>query len=741
MTILEVIARHKDVCNLATDMKLYDALHQTSLLLQEIQNDELHTEFENSKDTYSNMLNYTVKGIKDPQREVILNSLVIRIVEMADKIKELYLEKYHHTLQERKSNAYNQLSLIQQKLNDSIESSYQHVKMIELLNETEISVDDDDMQRKRQEFRYSFFDYILYSDKLTDSDVKFIRKVNDLENILWYEKSLMVSAVTLSMMRYFDSHKMDLLFYFYETGEFQVRQRALTGILILFLLYDKRVKYYKALNEKIKKIYAESGVDESEMLILIKQLVKARDTEKLSKRMTEEIIPDIQKLTPKIEEKLDLDNLFKDESITDKNPDWQSFLEDSPELMGKIEELSKMQLEGNDVFMSAFSQLKHFYFFQQISNWFIPFYKENPEINRILETEDPKFKEVFAESLERSTYMCNSDKYSFLLNLKMMAAPQKGMLLNMFNAELESINELSDSDELLNGLLKSQTVYTQYIQDLYRFFKLHPNRKDFEDIFELKLDFHENSFLKSVYPDQSFLKVIADFLFKTDHYADALDIFLVLNAGKNQDMELLQKIGYCYQQTGDFSDALNHYYMAELFDSNNVWNLKKIAFCLKKQNNYHKAIDYYVLIEKLEPENTQVQMNIANAFLHLKEFSKALNYYYKIEFSATETTGICRPIAWCLFVLGQFAKSKDYFTRLLESGSFNKYDYMNYGHVLFVEGNFRAAADLYLQSIRQKDNSLDNFLKGFADDSEYLLKHGSGRAEIQMMLDYLKYNL
>jgi tetratricopeptide (TPR) repeat protein len=741
MTIHEVIARHKDVCNLATDMKLYDALHQTSLLLQEIQNDELHTEFENCKETYSNMLNYTVKGIKDPQREIILYSLVIRIVEMADKIKEQYLEKYHHTLQERKSNAYNQLSLIQQKLNDSIESSHQHVKMLELLNETEISVDDGDMQSKHQAFRYSFFDYILYSDKLSDSDVQFIRNVNDLENILWYEKSLMVSAVTLSMMRYFDNHKMDLLFYFYETGGFQVRQRALTGILILFLLYDKRVKYYKALNEKIKKIYAESGVDESEMLILIKQLVKARDTEKLSKRMTEEIIPDIQKLTPKIEEKLDLDNLFKDETYTDKNPDWQSFLEDSPELMDKIEELSKMQLEGNDVFMSAFSLLKHFDFFKQISNWFIPFYKENPEINKILENEDNKFKEVFAESLEKSTYMCNSDKYSFMLNLKMMPAQQKGMLLNMFNAELESINELSDSDELLNDLLKSQTVYTQYIQDLYRFFKLHPNRKDFEDIFELKLDFHENSFLKSVYPDQSFLKVIADFLFKTDHYSDALDIFLVLNSGKNQEMELLQKIGYCYQQLGDFSNALNHYYKAELFDSNNVWNLKKIAFCLKKQNNYNKAIDYYYLIEKLEPENTQVQMNIANAFLHLKEFSKALNYYYKIEFSSTETTGICRPIAWCLFVLGQFAKSKDYFTRLMESGSFNKYDYMNYGHVHFVEGNFRAAADLYMQSIRQNDNTLDNFLKGFKDDGEYLLKHGSGKPEIQMMIDYLKYNL
>ena len=38
---------------------------------------------------------------------------------------------------------------------------------------------------------------------------------------------------------------------------------------------------------------------------------------------------DIQKLKPQIEEKLDLDNLFKDESNGDKNPDWQSFFRDT----------------------------------------------------------------------------------------------------------------------------------------------------------------------------------------------------------------------------------------------------------------------------------------------------------------------------------------------------------------------------------------------------------------------------
>ena len=36
-----------------------------------------------------------------------------------------------------------------------------------------------------------------------------------------------------------------------------------------------------------------------------------------------------------------------------------------------------MQIEGSDVFMSAFSKLKNFPFFNEFSNWFSPFYKEN----------------------------------------------------------------------------------------------------------------------------------------------------------------------------------------------------------------------------------------------------------------------------------------------------------------------------------------------------------------------------
>ncbi|NJM15214.1 MAG: hypothetical protein HC896_07400 [Bacteroidales bacterium] len=57
------------------------------------------------------------------------------------------------------------------------------------------------------------------------------------------------------------------------------------------------------------------------------------------------------------------------------------------------------------------------------------------------------------------------------------------MVMELFNMELKALNELNKSDELINDQLKNKTVITQYMQDLYRFFKLYPQKTEHNDIF------------------------------------------------------------------------------------------------------------------------------------------------------------------------------------------------------------------------------------------------------------------
>lgn len=56
----------------------------------------------------------------------------------------------------------------------------------------------------------------------------------------------------------------------------------------------------------------------------------------------------------------------------DLNPDWEKAFESSG-LGDKIREMNELQLEGADVYMSTFAQLKTYPFFKEPYNWFYPF--------------------------------------------------------------------------------------------------------------------------------------------------------------------------------------------------------------------------------------------------------------------------------------------------------------------------------------------------------------------------------
>ena len=77
-----------------------------------------------------------------------------------------------------------------------------------------------------------------------------------------------------------------------------------------------------------------------------------------------------------------------------------------------MEELTKLQMEGADVYMSAFANMKHFDFFKDFQNWFIPFYPEHETVNEIYNDEilGPGTNDL-AEALYKTPFICNSDKY------------------------------------------------------------------------------------------------------------------------------------------------------------------------------------------------------------------------------------------------------------------------------------------------------------------------------------------
>ena len=63
-------------------------------------------------------------------------------------------------------------------------------------------------------------------------------------------------------------------------------------------------------------------------------------------------------------------------------------------------------------------------------------------------------------------------------------------MLKVFQMELEGLEQLNDEEVSADPYKSFRIRVTQYLQDLYRFFKLSPFRNEFEDLFTGKLDIH-----------------------------------------------------------------------------------------------------------------------------------------------------------------------------------------------------------------------------------------------------------
>jgi tetratricopeptide (TPR) repeat protein len=716
--------------------RIKDAIDLLRTLCNSCRNRDLRTQLDIHSETYLNILKYSFELREDPEKEKVYNRLIKSIIGLTDDVKEDIIIT-HNLL------SYYQLKIQSDEfIGQVINRSQEYVERLRLEKEAETG----DLKNEKiieiynsQEYKDSLaglFRIIWLADKLNDKEIQLIGEISKSFSIAWYHKCTIVSALTLSLMRHFDSKKIDLLFNFYEEGEKHVWQRALVGLVLCLAFYNNRIKYYPEILQRLRAIQGMKNTDKSIEMIII-QFFKSRETEKITKKIQQEILPEMIRIKSKLEEKLDLDNLLSSASQEDKNPEWGTFFKESPDVYQKLEEFTNLQMEGADVFLGAFAMLKQFEFFNEISNWFLPFYKENEVISDTLRnaSEGINIKQ-FAEGIERSNFLCNSDKYSFCLNIKHIPAFQKSSVLELFNMELKAMNELALDDELINSEALTKVIITQYFHDLYRFYKLHPLKAEFDDIFKLQTPIYEMQFFKEWTDDITILRNIGEFFFEKDHYKDALVIFnQVVESEKKY--ELFEKMAYCCQQLGDFNKALDFYHKAELLDRNRLWLLNRIAWCYRKTGDFKKAVEYYRDAEKIEPEDLQVQANLGHTYMEMENYEEALKYYFKVEYLQPENRKVYRPIAWCSFMLGRLDNARKYLEKSITFEG-NKNDYLNLGHIFWCKGNKTKAIENYRTSLQMANSDFEWFAKVLTDDSRYLAVHGIHAFDIPLMIDYIK---
>ena len=545
-------------------------------------------------------------------------------------------------------------------------------------------------------------------------------------------KELAMAATMLSLLEHYSEHLLLSLLDLYAANAFNdasLSMKALCCALIAMPCHRETIQHSNAISLRIANI-ADSERGRRDIMTVFLQFIRSRSTERISQKVRDELVPKLMKLSPEMRRKM-RDGFSDDIEEMAKNPDWQEMLNESG-ITDKMQELSRMQAEGSDVFLSSFARLKSFPFFNDVANWFVPFTPRHSSIFRVFAGNSGS---MLLSMVDRTGAFCDSDKFSFALSVATMPDQHRSMMMAQFDEQQEQvINEMAGS--LPNPDKQRENIANKYVQSLYSFFNLFRSRNDFYNPFSTRLNLIDVPFVSDALSDTKSLRLIAEFYFSMQCYTDALSTFSKVLKQDSPTASDYQKTGYCHEQLKQYVLATADYEKVELLKPNDVWTLKHLALCYRAVNDTEKAIANYKRAEALQPDNVALANNIANCLLEGGRIEEALKYFFKVDYLASKGERTMRPIAWCSFLIGNYNQSVDYYNRIIAKQP-GANDYINRGHALLCSGQVKDAVASYMDAVDKSGGS--EVLKTLDDDRHYLLDAGVDKLTIALIFDKIRY--
>lgn len=723
----------KSIQSLLSEKRLAEAFAELRQTAQTLQNWQLNNRLDELEESYKYMIRYVADGCNDPQREEIHNGITTKLMELADITEqELTVQNspklYYETLRmERK---------YPRSLEALLEAYRERTDNAALFYELPADKRDADQERnllmEKEKAANAVFKHIWVTFPVTADEAGTLDTLFADADATAEIKELAMAATMLSLLEHYSEHLLLSLLDLYAANAFNdasLSMKALCCALIAMHRHRDTIKHSSAISLRIANI-ADSERGRRDIMTVFLQFIRSRSTERISQKVRDELVPKLMKLSPEMRRKM-RDGFSDDIEEMAKNPDWQEMLNESG-ITDKMQELSRMQAEGSDVFLSSFARLKNFPFFNDVANWFVPFTPRHSSIFRVFAGNSGS---MLLSMVDRTGAFCDSDKFSFALSVATMPDQHRSMMMAQFDEQQEQvINEMAGS--LPNPEKQRENIANKYVQSLYRFFNLFRSRNDFYNPFSTRLNLIDVPFVSDALSDTKSLRLIAEFYFSMQCYTDALSTFGKVLKQDSPTASDYQKTGYCHEQLKQYVLATADYEKVELLKPNDVWTLKHLALCYRAVNDTEKAIANYKRAETLQPDNVALANNIANCLLEGGRIEEALKYFFKVDYLASKGERTMRPIAWCSFLIGNYSQSVDYYNRIIAKQP-GANDYINRGHALLCSGQVKDAVASYMDAVDKSGGS--EVLKALDDDRHYLLDAGVDKLTIALIFDKIRY--
>lgn len=578
----------------------------------------MNDDLKSINDSYELMLKSTQLGMVDPSLEDTYNHLLLSVYK-------LYARTKWHI---RKTQ--NQFGASRFGREPKINAEYCNTRL-------EMALADDLVDAhnisEHQALRDDLFNSLINQELWDENTAQIIENIVFSETIDIKDKQLIIAATTLSATGTFDFRKVKMLANIYlNSDSCKLKQMALVGWVMGL---DPSMNSMFPEQEDLVCSLLSNNLVQDDLASLQLQMIFCLNASRDHETIQKEILPDLK-------QSFNMPNI--DIKVLEDPDDIEDFLERYEheerleKLQDNVERMFDMQKQGSDIYFGGFAAMKNYPFFRTLSNWFCPFYAEHPELASIYNNDE---NDRVISNLLAAVPFCDSDKYSFALSIQLVLKSIPKNVLSMLGQG--EVKAFSDMYPLPPEALELRN----YLQNLYRFFRICPMNSKFVDIFapEKALFICNPFFLQTKFAEKT--TMVAKLLYKKhlDKYFD----YLFENTSCMSN-DFLSFVGNNFLDHENYDSAITVF--EEILEKNpNSKNaLKGLGKCYFHEADYANALKMYSRLCDMTQGNKKYELNKYICMLYTEDYPEALKQISRLNYEMPNDKSILSALGWAYIV-------------------------------------------------------------------------------------------
>lgn len=699
-----------------------------------------HDTFTTIQQDYDLMVDYLMRGYADNQRQTLYDQLLRRLyrlvadLEIAWRCKNtpFYIAAFQRAARLNLSPAF---------LREVLERYVGDVAVLSLDDEATALTKGKELHERHQTFMDRLFCALLTACQWSESEEQAFTELLLLPTIDQADARLMVSAISVSAINQYDLRKSRLLASVYsQADDTPLRQRALVGLTLSLTTVGNQL-FHDDATALLLDLSCQSERFADDLAGMQKQLLFCLDADKDHETVQKDIMPTLFKNGNLTVTRFGIEEKEEDAIEGMLHPEAEDEAMEAVERsMGKMR---SMFTAGSDVFFGGFSQMKRFPFFNQISNWFVPFSLDHPALRAYREKLG---NNRFLNTMFEHGALCDSDKYSFALGMVQIIGRLPDNMREMLK-HAEAENLMNESVSTISDAFCRRL----YLQDLYRFSRLCAGAGDLRNPFacsssdgdSLPAFFLGDKLYENAFFDEAKLKVARFLSHRRDpdrlcRLADTITV-------STPEVCLLRCLGHLGAQRYEHalslcSEAFRTFSREEMGDCHEQLLKAKATACMHL-DHYDEAAEAYAELTTAHPDNASLAVSHSIALLETQHENEAVDLMFKFNYLQPDNLSVVRVLAWGLLLQGKLEQAERYYRQLLDTKPTAE-DWLNAAYAAWAAGSRAEARDRLTAHVKaaKPDNIEDCLRKTFERDIRVLRANKLPGIEWQLMLEAVAHN-